>query len=147
MRLLSAPSLTLKVTDGESTRVVEMGSLCAPRTLRVVTPADGLLRPGEPLELQWEPATDTLAPMHLIFQEEGGPWLAQAAPDLLGTRLTLTAPPRPSTSKPVVLWPTTALGTPDPAFKVPVNRCDFDRCDMQCGASVPIQSLPVQWAP
>lgn len=146
VRLLSSPSLMLKVMDGESTRVVEVGSLCGPRSLRVVKPADGLLREGETVELQWEPATDQLVPMLLSFKDEGGQWLTHTYADVFSPRVSLTVPPRPDSTGQVVLQPT-AVASIDPPFKVPVKRCDFDRCDMRCGLPVPIQPLEVHWAP
>lgn len=146
-RLLSSSSLTLKVMDGESTRVVEVGALCGPRSMRVVKPADGLLRVGETVELQWEPATDRLNPIDLRFSDEGGNWLAWASAQVQRSRLSFTVPPWPGSTGRALMHPSSASGIFVPAFKAPVTRCDFDRCDMQCGLPVSIEPLEVHWAP
>lgn len=48
------------LTEGTTMLFAEAQSLCSRRTFRVVSPADGVLRPDTEVELEWQPATDTL---------------------------------------------------------------------------------------
>jgi hypothetical protein len=147
VRLLSAASLTLKVMDGESTRVVEVGALCGPRRMRMVRPADGLLRVGETVELEWEPATDRLKFFGVSISEVGGIGGAGAAAQVQRNRLSFIAPRWPGQTERALLNPSSSFSNLGPDFYVPVTRCDFDRCDMECGLPVPFEPLEVRWAP
>jgi hypothetical protein len=48
------------ITEGDQTFIAETRGLCAPRSLAMRAPADGVLRPGQEVELEWQPATDVL---------------------------------------------------------------------------------------
>jgi hypothetical protein len=147
VRLLSAPTLTLKVMDGESTRVVEVGALCGPRRMRMVWPADGLLRVGETVELEWEPATDRLKFFGVSITGVGGTGAAGANVQVQRNRLSFVVPRWSGQTERAMLEPSSSFSSLGPDFYVPVTRCDFDRCSMACGLPVPFEPLEVQWAP
>jgi hypothetical protein len=50
----------VSITEGTKTFHAEVQALCAPRRFTVSSPADGVLRPGDEVELEWQPATDEL---------------------------------------------------------------------------------------
>ncbi|QRN94488.1 hypothetical protein JRI60_35950 [Archangium violaceum] len=48
----------IHITEGGKTLHAEIQGLCAPRRVTVRSPASGVLRPGDEVELEWQPATD-----------------------------------------------------------------------------------------
>jgi hypothetical protein len=48
----------IRITEGDKTLHAEIQDLCAPRRFTVSSPVGGVLRPGDEVELEWQPATD-----------------------------------------------------------------------------------------
>ncbi|HZI15599.1 MAG TPA: hypothetical protein VE153_34825 [Myxococcus sp.] len=57
---LDGLTTSVRLRDGDMERVAETDGLCGERRLRLVTPASGVVRPGELVEVAIEPGTDTL---------------------------------------------------------------------------------------
>jgi hypothetical protein len=59
--------ITFRLFDAGLERVVEFENVFAPMSMRIVSPEDGVLRPGQTLVVERSPATDT------VFSFLGGP--------------------------------------------------------------------------
>jgi hypothetical protein len=58
--LADAALTRVRMTDGDSTFLAEVQSLCAERTFLLRSPADGIVRAGDEVDVEWAPATDAL---------------------------------------------------------------------------------------
>jgi hypothetical protein len=65
---------TFMISDWGDERVVEFQNVAVPMTMRVLSPQDGILRPGQNVVLERSPATDTVyeGALHVIVRDAAG---------------------------------------------------------------------------
>jgi hypothetical protein len=68
---LEGPVTSVKLRDGETEVVAEVEHLCTERRLRLVTPASGVVHPGEQVEVAIEPGTDILRNPYVWWSTTG----------------------------------------------------------------------------
>jgi hypothetical protein len=155
---LKAPATTLRVSDGERTWVAEVEFLCNRRSLRVISPASGVLHRGERVEVELDPATDTFFQIPNDIDDTG--IFAILSPvdksqtdyitsnvELAGNRLRFTVPHiSPPLDGPWVLEVTTFQGAAP--FRRHVSRCEgFSNCKFDCGHDLGGVTTPVRLSP
>jgi hypothetical protein len=62
----------VRLTEGDTTLHAEARGVCAPRRVTMLSPTGGVLRPGDTVELEWQPATDELFASTIITRAAGG---------------------------------------------------------------------------
>lgn len=138
----------IRLEEGDTTFHAEAFLVCTPRSITMTAPADGVLRSGDEVELEWQPATDVLSPGNVWLRGTG--FAVQLAGSSGGTvrvegnRLRLRIPQLPAGAKgaanlQVFGHPRTGLYQPQ------VTRCEgFAECLFWCGAPPhPTASVPV----
>jgi hypothetical protein len=148
---LNAPATTFRMTDGERTWVAEVEFLCNPRSLRLLSPSDGVIRPGDRVEAELEPATDTFffmpdgeGPHASLSLERGSFGYIPQDTEFEGNRLRFTAPPTQLEGPGVLRVSASRL----PASRRHVSHCEgFERCTFDCGWGPGEVSTPVLLSP
>lgn len=114
---------TFVLEDDEEKYVAEFQNLLTPISLRLVSPADGLVRPGQMVVVDWQPDT--------FKGEEGStpyPRLWDAT-DKMHTLQATWGQGRTSMSIPIPAEAAQGPGKLDvDAFTPAVSRCDFESC-------------------
>ncbi|WP_164011887.1 hypothetical protein [Pyxidicoccus trucidator] len=141
----------VRITDGDTHLEADIASLCTPRTFALRTPADGVLRAGTEVDIEWLPATDELlvetvqvsrsVERRIDFRAAEGK--LQAA----GNHVRLTWPQLPEDwTGPATLWLEGGLHRETQPYRNPAQRCDgFVSCQVDCAPQMQL-NLQVQLA-
>ncbi|WP_143195209.1 hypothetical protein [Archangium sp. Cb G35] len=121
-------TITFRVFDLGLDRVAEFQNVFEPLSIRIVSPEDGVLHPGQTLVVERSPATDTFAagrdspPRPELMSFFSGARLTQFVPNFAkdGNRLSFTVPTEVLAGEGFIA----IEGYYDPG----VTRCDFTQC-------------------
>ncbi len=137
----------VRVTEGATTLHAEVQHLCMPRSFAMSSPAGGILRPGDEVELEWQPGTDELFPERIILKTPSSSHdLARHGDGTLrveGNRLRFRVPQLSN----VTAGAAELIVRNDSRefYRPHVTRCEgFTECQLKCQAQEPRQlSIPV----
>ncbi|MFP2906032.1 hypothetical protein ACLESD_13425 [Pyxidicoccus sp. 3LFB2] len=127
----------IRITDGETHLQADFANLCTPRSYALRTPADGVLRPGDDVDIEWLPATDELVVDAVEVSASGRFVQLHAAKGELrteGNHVRLQWPQLPSHwNGPATLSLKGATETTNDPFRNPPQRCEgFTSCQADC---------------
>ncbi|MCY1072965.1 hypothetical protein [Archangium lansingense] len=125
----TAETANIVISDGNTEWRAEFQSVCAARSVTLASPATGSVRAGDPVVLQWSPATDLVSPDMLLVRKEGAEEIVDRVYRLTveGTTVKFVMPALEAegryTFEPIGVVP----------FRAGVARCDGPVvCDAQC---------------
>ncbi len=137
---------SVRVRQGDMERVAEIKGLCSERRLRLVTPASGVVRPGEPVEVAIEPGTDTLhEPFVAWVTDPSGRtdpryFTEGDGRELTPERIRFVAPSGPGPDSAIIRLTGRTRGYL-PLLRQQATRCEgFIECLFDCGVE-PVFSL------
>jgi hypothetical protein len=135
----------IRLQEGDTVFHAEAFLVCAPRSLTMTAPAGGMLRSGDEVELEWQPASDVLTPRAVKLRGAGFfVDLANTSSGTLrvdGNRLRFRVPPLAANVKGAAELE--VLGESLRAANPQVTRCEgFAECRFNC-SSFPPSKVPV----
>jgi hypothetical protein len=125
----------IRITEGDKTFIAETQGLCGPRSFRMSAPADGVLRSGVDVELEWLPATDILLVHRVIVGTQAGEVdlsLRSGTLQIEGNRMRFRMPFLATQATGEASISLAAEGSYD-LFHAGPTRCEgFAECRFQC---------------
>ncbi|HEX8698182.1 MAG TPA: hypothetical protein VF815_05055 [Myxococcaceae bacterium] len=132
----------IRITEGDTTLHAEAQDLCAPRRISVRSPADGVLRQGDTVVLEWQPANDALHVKDIAVQFTNGAGFKEGyslvsttlnSLQLEGNLLRFVMPPLPTAFEGPAELMFTGSSTVPRMFIPQATRCEgFVECVFDC---------------
>jgi hypothetical protein len=132
----------VRMTDGDTTFLAEVQSLCVGRTFVLRSPADGIVRVGDEVDVEWTPATDALhvETLGITSQDPYQELLFLAVDGSLRVEANHLRFRMPAVPEGMEGPATLVIGSRDGYYRPAVTRCEgFTECHFSCDAKVQSQ--------